>query len=68
MEDFDSNLNSRDEICEDNWCQGSAFDRVLVRPVIALQTRDDHPHQVKSLVLANGVAQVKGAENVWTKD
>ena len=64
MEGIYSNLNSRDEICEDNRCQGSAFDRVLVRPVVALQTRDNHPHQVKSLVLANGVAQVKRAENV----
>jgi hypothetical protein len=37
----------------------------LVGQVVALQTRNNHLHQVKSLLFANRVAQVEGAE---TKD
>jgi len=57
-----TDLNSRDEVGEDDIGQGFELDRVLV-VVVALQAGHDHPHQVQRLVLAHVVAQVQRAES-----
>ena len=55
-----ADLNSRHEVGEDDGGQGFELDGVPVF-VVALESGNDHPHQVQCLVLAHVVAQVQRA-------